>query len=346
MVMTCMSPRWLALMLLPLACAASSPGVPPAAAPLESTAEPPPASGERDAPLRRAESFTPVEGPTASAVPALLAAAKGDGLIVSRAEGLVLLDAQLRTLAVLSPERGRHLRLVGDQLYFFTRKRPVLRVLDLTAGTTRTIAELPRLRDPCFGSGRPADPLDFVQSRADLVVEAGALCFDIMDRDTDMATLVRNYRVDLATATLEQRTVQYDDLNGNCGVRDETVQPRLCTPTTRNNVIELQSSSGRWAYYPDVARGEAGDQLHALATVVDRKDRRTFAVMARKLRQLRAGADTPISACMVPGDAAAAWLGASDVLVIEGCRDALTVVRPPERVEHLLVDDFVVLPRP
>ena len=98
MVMTCMSPRWLALMLLPLACAASSPGVPPAAAPLESTAEPPPASGERDAPLRRAESFTPVEGPTASAVPALLAAAKGDGLIVSRAEGLVLLDAQLRTL--------------------------------------------------------------------------------------------------------------------------------------------------------------------------------------------------------------------------------------------------------
>jgi len=272
----------------------------------------------------------------------LLAPAGGDGLIVSRAGGIVLLDAQLRPLAVLSRERGRFLRVVGEELYFFALKQPLLRALDLSSGETRTVAELPRLKNPCYGAGPPADPIDFVQSEADLTIAGGALCLDIMDRDADQASQTRNYRVELATGAVEQRVVA--QLGGDvCGKTREREQPRLCTPAPRGGVLEQVGPGGRWSYYPDSLRGQATDTEYALARVVDRAQRRSYAVVGRKLRPLRGGGN-PVGACLVPPEASATWLGRSDVLVLEGCRDRLTIVRPPDRVEHLAVDGFAVVP--
>jgi hypothetical protein len=336
--------RRVALAALPLlACVGQPTVVQPAALPtLRATS----GSNEPGAVLARAEAFTPVAPAKAAPVRAtLLAPAKGDGLIVSRAGGIVLLDAQLKQLAVLSPERGRHLRVVGEQLYFFGLKQPVLRAMNLSSGETRTVATLTRVKDPCFGGGPPADPIDFVQSEADLTIDAGVLCLDIMDRNANMAAETRNFRVDLTTGAVEQRMVAY--LGGDAsGEIREREQPRLCTPArpVGGGVIEQVGPTGRWSYYPDEARGEAGDYIYSLARVVDREHSTSYAIVGRKLRPLRGNAN-PLGACLVPGEATAAWLGVSDVLVLDGCGDRLTVVRPPGRVEHLMVDSFAIVPK-
>lgn len=342
--------RSLILAVLPLlACVGSrgeeAPVQPPAPLPgLPATGS----SGEPAPPaLPRAEAFTPVApAPAAPSRATLLAPAKGDGLIVSRAGGIVLLDAQLQPLAVLSSERGRHLRVVGEQLYFFALKQPVLRALNLSSGETRTVAELTRVKDPCFGGGPPADPIDFVQSEADLAIDAGVLCLDIMDRNANMAAETRNFRVDLRTGAVEQRMVAY--LGGDaCGEIREREQPRLCTPArpAAGGVIEHIGPSGRWSYYPDESRGEAGDYLYSLARVVDREQNRSYAIVGRKLRALRSGGANPVGACLVPGENTAVWLGVSDVLLLDGCDERLTVVRPPGRVDYLKVDGFAVVPK-
>ena len=295
--------------------------------------------------LHRAEANTSVfAAPTAAARTGLLAPARGDGLIVSRAGGIVLLDAQLKQLVVLGPERGRHLRVVGEQLYYFAHKQPVLRAMNLSSGETRTVAELTRVKDPCFGGGPAVDPIDFVQSEADLAIDAGVLCLDIMDRNANMAAETRNFRVDLTTGAVEQRMVAY--LGGDaCGEIREREQPRLCTPARHGSstVIEQVGPTGRWSYYPDSTRGESGDLIYALAQVIDREHRRGYAIVGRKLRQLRGNAN-PIGSCLVPQENTAAWLGVSDVLVLDGCGDRLTIVRPPEQVEHMTVDGFAVVP--
>ncbi|MBA3546915.1 MAG: hypothetical protein H0T76_10565 [Nannocystis sp.] len=300
----------------------------------------------RAAALQRSGASMPLgAAATEHARASLLALANGDGLIVSRAGGIVLLDAQLRQLAVLSPERGRHLRVVGEHLYFFAHKQPVLRAMNLSSGETRTIAELSRLKDACFSGGPPADPIDFVQSEADLSIAGGVLCLDIMDRNANMAAETRNFRIDLMTGAIEQRMVAH--LSGDaCGQLREREQPRLCTPVTHDGsgVIEKVGPSGRWSYYPDSSRGESGDRNYALARLTDRKQGRGYAIAGRKLRQLRSNSN-PVGACLVPDENSAAWLGASDVLVLDGCSDRLTIVRPPDRVEHLRVDGFAVVPK-
>jgi len=297
--------------------------------------------------LQRAESFTPVAAAaSAPARRALLAPARGDGLIVSRAGGIALLDAQLKELAVLGPERGRHLRVVGEHLYYFAHKQPVLRAMNLNSGETRTVAELPRVKDPCFSGGIPADPIDFVQSEADVAIVGDILCLDIMDTNANMAAETRNFRVDLATGTVEQRMVAH--LGGDaCGEIRERELPRLCSPVTQaaSGVIEQVGPTGRWSYYPDASRGESGDYTYSLARVMDRELRRSYAIVGRKLRPLRGGSANPSGACLVRDEASAAWLGVSDVLVLDGCKERLTVVRPPDKVEYLAVDGFAVVPK-
>jgi len=245
---------------------------------------------------------------------------------------------------VLSSERGRHLRVVGEQLYFFAHKQPVLRAMNLSSGETRTVAELSRVKDPCFGGGPPVDPIDFVQSEADLAIEGGVLCIDIMDRSANMAAETRNFRVDLTTGAVEQRMVAY--LGGDaCGEIREREQPRLCTPAKQpsSGVIEQVGPTGRWSYFPDASRGEVGDVSYSLARVVDRAQNRSYAIVGRKLRPLR-GNGRPIGACLVPAENTAAWFGVSDVLVLDRCNARLTVVRPPGRVDHIMVDGFAIVP--
>lgn len=296
-----------------------------------------------EAPPAGPEPSTPVV-PAVSLPPAtLLAPAQGDGLIVSRVGGIVLLDAELKQLAVLTGERGRHLRVVGEELYYFTLRKPVLRALNLNSGETRTVATLPRVKDPCFGGGPPADPIMFVQSEADLTIEAGVLCLDIMDRNANMAAETRNFRVDLATGAVEQRMVAF--LGGDaCGEIREREQPRLCMPA-RPAASEQIGPKGRWSFVPDQSRGETGDYVYSLARLDDRTERLSYAIVGRKLRPLRVGRANPVGSCLVPGENTAAWLGVSDVLVLDGCDARLTIVHPPERVDYLKVDGFAVVPR-
>lgn len=335
-----------------IACVA---GPAPSLAPAHAMTQP-----RADAPIKP-QLATPAPEPTPPpaprpATPVLLAEASGDGLLVSNKDGLVLFDAKLARLTVLSRERGRHLHIAGDQLYFFELARPVLRALDLNTGQTRTVAELPRLSNECFENGRrPVDPITFVQSAGDMAVQGGHLCIDIADRDLASATEVFNYRVDLTSGTVESRMVSY--LGGDvCGKTREREQPRLCTPgaetTTTSGaastpaVAEQRAPSGRWSYFADASRGVTIDRPYALAVLADREARRSYAIVGRKLRALRSGGDRPVGACLVPAEATARWLGVSDVLVLEGCRDRLAIVRPPGNIDFMAVDGFVVVPAP
>ena len=345
----------LSLSALLTACAPPPPAAPPASSP-----------APRDQPIGKLQLATPAPEPLPAAAPVpatpvLLAEAGGDGLLVSNKDGLVLFDAGLRRLTALSRERGRHLRIAGDQLYYFDLKRPVLRALDLNTGQTRTVAELPRLSNDCFEGGRrPVDPISYVQSASDVVVEGGHLCLDIADRNLNHATEVFNYRVDLASGAVEQRMVSY--LGGDvCGQTREREQPRLCTPgggfsraagvdtpsaASTPNIAETRAPSGRWAYFADLTRGVTLDHSYALATLADREARRSYAIVGLRLRPLPARGKRPVGACLVPTEATARWLGVSDVLVLEGCRDRLAVVRPPGNVDFIAVDGFVVVPPP
>lgn len=288
--------------------------------------------------VRRESPAAPAEpGPA----PALLEAAHGDGLIVSNKDGLVLLDAGLRPLKVLSRERGRHLRIAEDQLYYFELKQPRLRALDLATGVTRTVVELPRLRNDCFEGGRPADPVAYVQGAARLSVSAGALCMDVADQP-GVATETLNYRVDLKTGAVEQRRVAYFS-GAVCGEGSGTTAPRLCTPGSER-AREASSPSGRWQLTTDLARGEQGEQSYALVLLTEKASGRQNAIVGRKLRPLRPGQDAPVDACMIGEQARAGWLASSDVLLIEGCRDRLSAVLADGRVLLLTVDDFVVVP--
>ena len=288
----------------------------------------------------------PVTMPVASEpgpVPALLQAAQGDGLIVSNKDGLVLLGADLKVRKVLSRERGRHLRIVGSQLFYFELKQPRLRALDLESGTTRTVAELARLRSDCFEGGRPADPLAYVQSAADLWAGPGELCMDVTDSPGKARTETINVRVDLTTGAEEQRRVAYFD-GKVCGEGKAVAKPRLCTPTPEPGARQGSSPTGRWRFSTDQVRGETGEQDYALALLTEQASGRAHAILGRKLRAIKPGADPPVDACMITAQARALWLGRSDVLLIEGCRDRLSVVLADGRVEHRLVDDFVVVP--
>lgn len=310
---------------------------------------PPPAPNERPTPPEIAAPAPAPAPPTPAPpkTPRLLEQAAGDGMIASTRDGIVLVDASLKRLAVLTRERGRHLHVAGDQLYFFDLRRPLLRALDLGSGETRTVAELPRLTDDCFEGGRrPVDPITYVQSSRDISLADGALCIDVADRNLHMATEVFNYRVDLAAGTVESRMVAY--LGGDvCGQAHPREQPRLCTPDPADgpHVREKRAPSGRWVYFADLMRGETNDQIYALATLGDREAHRNYAIVSKKLRPLT-GADNPVGACLVPTEATATWMASSDVLVLEGCRDRLAIVRPPGRVDYLAVDGFAVVPRP
>ncbi len=337
-----------ALAALTLACAAPSrptpspaqlgqqPAAPDVAAPVDAaTVGVPARSGA-------AASTDPAAAAADPATPVLLGEAKGDGLLVSTRHGIELLGADLERLALLTPERGRHLRLAGDQLYYFELRKPVLRALDLNSGQTRVVARVPLLHDDCFGSGRPVDPIAFVQGSADLALADGALCLDITDHVGEVASETFNYRIDVTTGTVERRMISLLG-GGLCGKEKEREQPRLCTPGGEGKLREQRAPSGRWVYFADGSRGERSDRVYALATLADREARQNYAVVGRKLRALPAGGDRPVGACLVPVDASAQWFAASDVLLLEGCRDRLAIVRPPGRVDYLAVDGFAAL---
>ena len=306
----------------------------------------PPGPAIATAPVEVAPVVVPASAAAAAGpvrVPALLAAAHGDGLVVSNKDGLVLLDAGLKVLKVLSRERGRYLRISGDQLYFFELKQPRLRALDLETGATRAVAELPRLRNECFEGGRPVDPIDYVHSEVDLGVVDGALCLDLSDRPGAAATETFNLRVDLRSGAVEQRMVAY--LGGDvCGVEREREQPRLCAPSGPPRAGVRPSPTGRWALRMDSARGDVTDEAYALVLLQERASGRDHVIVGRKLRALAAGADAPVDACKISARASATWLAGSDVLLVEGCRDRLSVVHPDGQIEYRLVDGYVAVP--
>jgi hypothetical protein len=171
---------------------------------------------------------TPIaSSPTPTAPPALCHAPHGSTITVTAAGIVLSATSGMADRGVLTPERGRHLRLHDtlDILYYFDSTRPILRAIDNTFGAPRTVLELPPIEHPGFPS---TDPLAFLQRQQDLSVSGGILCIDLHDRPEN-PTLSYNVRVDLATGAHERRLVE--DLTGDsCGVDREAVRPRLCTP--------------------------------------------------------------------------------------------------------------------
>lgn len=157
------------------------------------------------APPVRASEATP-------ATPAVHASSLGAGIFVTDA-GIVRRDG-MPVGEMLTVEPGRLLREDGELLYFFDPERPILRSVHLVhRGTTRVVLELPPIVHPAFPG---VDPLAYLWRQEDLNIVGGVLCVDLRPR-RDVAALIYNLRVELATATIAGRVVT-------------PASPRLCTP--------------------------------------------------------------------------------------------------------------------
>lgn len=114
-----------------------------------------------------------VESPQAAPVRAVA----GGRAIVAEETGIFLVDVGEPMGLLLTVERGRHLRLDGEWLYFFDPAAPVLRAVHLhQRGTTRVVLELRPIDQPGFRGG---DPLVFLRRQEDLDVRGGILCMDL-----------------------------------------------------------------------------------------------------------------------------------------------------------------------
>lgn len=277
---------------------------------------------------------------------------------MTRDDGLHAMTPDLRPIARITetPVRQVRARREGDvrELYYFAADAPELVRHDLRGGRTQVLVKLPRLTHSCFTSAEPgekaraADPIAYIQAEGDLDVDVagGVLCLDVGDRNANMVSMIVNYRGDLRTGKVEQRTVYVgDDCEEGAGrVREAACEQReraTPEPTELPGIDQYgqRSPSGRWAFYRDDTFEQSGDYIYSAAFVYDTTAKAAHAVTPAGLVQIDykardAAKGPPPDTCMLPGEATAGWLPGRDVLVVEGCgRSGWLVVEPPGRVQ-------------
>lgn len=344
-----------------------------------------PAPSQAPAPAPAPASATPVAAPRDAAAPScppevpasatladrldLFRAACGGVLLVTRDDGLHAMTPQLAEIAQIVDTRVRRVqaRREGEarELYYFAADAPDLVRLDLRTGREEVLVSLPRLSHRCFTGvepgeeAPPADPVDFIQSAAavDLDVAAGSLCLDVGDRNDNMAAIHINFRADLRTREVEQRTtfVGEDCKQGAARQREPACRPapRGRPATTEIAGIEqhgLVSPSGRWAYYLDEAFQQSGDYIYSAAFLFDVQAKVAYAVTPTGLVKFDRGqrdaeGGPPAATCFVPGEAQASWMPGRDLLILEGCgASPWLLVEPPGRVEEAKAHAVVAYP--
>lgn len=265
-------------------------------------------------------------------------------------------------------------RREGDvrELYYFAADAPELVRLDLRTGKQDVLVKLPRLSHPCFtgeGDGDegdapaqpapPADPVEYIQwgGELDLDVAGGVLCLNVGDRNDNMASMQINFRADLKTGKVEQRTVMIGEecKTGAGRERKPSCEPRPKNWPSQREIAEIDqtglvSPSGRWAFYRDGMFEESGDYIYTAAFLRDTTEHISYAITPARLvkidyKKRSAEKGPPTDTCMLAGEAEPRWLPDRDVLIVDGCGDkGWLVVEPPGRIEPLSATQVAIYP--
>lgn len=292
----------------------------------------------------------------------------GGVLLLASERGLDAVAPDLTPIAtIFKNSRTRHVQVHRDgavrQLYWFAADKPELVQLDLRSGLSRVVVRLPGLSHACFTSAAPgekpppADPVDHIQSAEDLELDVprDLLCLDVGDRNANMASMLVNYRADLKTGKVDQRTTFVGE---DCKAGAPPVRDPACTPASRTRpatrpLAEIDqtiqpSPSGRWAFYLDDTFQDSGDYIYTAAFLYDTTTKTAHAITPAGLVQVDlaardAAVGPPKDTCMLPGEASPRWLPARDVLLLDGCGESpWLLVEPPGRVRPIQADEVTI----
>lgn len=257
-------------------------------------------------------------------------------------------------------------------------KRQIVR-LDLRTGEQKVLATLPKIKNECFLSatgfgpatdeppaegaaqdttaaaapaaapaparaaadGPALNPLDYIQDERDFGIDAAAkvACFQISDRNANMANILINYRVDLATGKAQDRVI-FGGETCQTMVKGKPVTKALCEvphpplptpkpgqawafdPKAQHFESDARSASGRFAVLRDSeVVADQGDYVYLATFVFDAQTGATLAVTSKGLVQtnlakLRKSQKLPKNTLVAPGEAEVFWLGDTDVLIL------------------------------
>ncbi len=287
-------------------------------------------------------------------------------LLVTRDDGLTAMTPGLTTIArILSKQARRvHVQREGDvrELYYFAADAPELVRLNLHSVHEQVLVTLPGLTHPCFTGAEPgekvppADPVAYIQSahNLDLDLAAGVLCLEVGDRNDNMVSLQLNFRADLRTGKVVQRTTFVGD---DCKQGAGREQKAACELSRKDVPVDRElpeighygqvSPSGQWAFYTDENFEQSADYIYSAAFVRDLRSRTSYALTpAGRVKFAPAGKALealPEGTCMLPGEASPRWLPERDILLVDGCgRAPWLVVEPPGRVQAVVAHEVAI----
>lgn len=280
-------------------------------------------------------------------------------LLVTREDGLHAMTPGLTPIAQISKTKPRWVqaRREGEarELYYFAAERPELVRLDLRTGKEQVLVKLPRLKHACFTQAEPgeksvpADPVDFIQGIEDIDIDVGAntLCLDIGDRNDNMVSMKLNFRADLGTGKVEQRTTLVgEECQKGAGREQEPACATTPDDIPMSKEIEalggvqgLLSPSGKWALYDEENFAQMGDYVHLAMFLFDTQAKVSYAVTRAGLVKVDRATmkAAPKDTCYVVGEAAQRWMPDRDILVLDGCDHApWLILDPPARVQSVV----------
>lgn len=261
--------------------------------------------------------------------------------------------------------------------YVVPAKRQLVR-LDLVTGAQKVLATLPLLTNECFRSAvglgappegavaaanpaadptaaaeptaapppantadKPINPLDYIQDVRDFGVDPAGLfaCFQVSDRNANMANIIMNFRVDLTNGKTTQR-VLFGGEDCQTLVKGKAVTKPLCqvpaaslprpraaqewpfNAKAQRFDAQLTSDSGRFSLLRDAeVVAEQGDYVYLAPFVFDAQTGTVSIVTSKtlipaNLAKLRKTQKLPKHTLVFPGEGGAFWLAGADVLVL------------------------------
>ncbi len=190
-------------------------------------------------------------------------------------------------------------------------------------------------------ANKPFNPLEYIQGESDFGIDpAGKFaCFQISDRNANMANVMMSFRVDLTSGKTLDRVV-FGGEECQTLVKGVPVTKPLCpvppvhaqrpAPTqpwpfnakAQRFDAEATSDSGRFAFLRDAeVVAEQGDYIYSAPFVFDAQTGAVLVVTSKtlvpaNLAKLRKSQKLPKNTLVFPGEAGAFWLAGADVLVL------------------------------
>ncbi len=177
-------------------------------------------------------------------------------LVASREHGLIEVDpaTAMATRVVTATHASIARRRDASHVVFLVEGTNELREVDVASGVERTIATLPGdVGLGCGGEWGSSDPRDtrrapYVVSDAlmfstSMAVDADHACFEVMDRNLNMASVVAQIEVDLATSAIRSWvTWMLEDEPTTCHALTEAEEAALpCTQLLRRRSGEANT---------------------------------------------------------------------------------------------------------